>query len=143
MIARLSPAEAKRLNTWTVEIATALYEGPAPWQDRGDERHFPGHAGLNINRKSGAWYAFGASFGGWSALRLIAFLKACPLEAAVEWGTTWLASHPGVGAALGYDDGSDTSDTRRRASAARAREIKGSRRPWQRTTARDGASCPS
>jgi putative DNA primase/helicase len=119
----LSTAEERRLDTWSPEIAEALYHDPAPWDDQGDERHFPGHGGLNINKRTGAWWAHGAGIGGWHVLGLIAFLKNCQWWEAIDWGIAWLASHAGTGSALGHDDDSDVSETKRQASAFRAQEI--------------------
>jgi hypothetical protein len=120
---RLGAAEARRLNTFLSEIATALLPG-VTHTDTGDERRYHDTGlGLSINLKSGAWFAHARGKGGWHALALIALIKGCPWGEAVEYGAAWLASHPGTGSVLGCDDDSDVSETKKRASAARAREI--------------------
>jgi hypothetical protein len=126
MTGRLSTADEQRLSTWNLEIAEALYNDQEPPVDHGDERHYGGHGGLFISKKSGAWLSLGSGQGGWTALGLIGFLKNCSYAEAVEFGVAWLNSHGGTGAVLGFEDDEGDprlSPSRKGASAARAEAI--------------------
>jgi hypothetical protein len=124
MKGKLSPAEIQRLNTFNPELAAAFLPEGARYGDQGDERryHDTGLA-LSINLRSGAWFSFAKGTGGWSALGLLRLVKDCSTDEATAYGAAWLASHPGAGGALGYDDDNDISETKRRASARRAQVI--------------------
>jgi len=124
---RLTTEDEARLNTFILEIANDLYGGSEPWEDHGDERHFPGWGGLYVNKLTGAWCVMGGgpSDAGWTALKLIMLLKACSYDEAVGFAIAWLESHPGFGSVTGYDDDEDRESlSKQRANAARVEEIR-------------------
>ena len=70
----LSTADAERLRTWAIEIATALMPN-APPRDDGHDRRFGDAGGLVIDKQRGCWWSYGVGRGGWSAVDLIAHIK--------------------------------------------------------------------
>jgi hypothetical protein len=114
----LSAAEAERLRTWSISIASTLLPGVGT-RDEGPERRYLGQGGLVINKRTGAWYSHAAGRGGYSALALIAFLSGYNAEDVVAWARAWLDSHEGTGECTGstWDDGSSPAS---KAEAERA-----------------------
>jgi hypothetical protein len=120
----LSTAEYLRLGTWMVEIADTLLPG-SQREDRGADWRFSHSGGLSIRKLDGAWWSFGASTGGHSAIKLIGFLKQCSNAEAIQWGIAWLAAQAGNGSCDGGADDTDddASSAGSAASAARAKEV--------------------
>ncbi len=65
--------------------------------------------------KSGRWFDFKATQGGFGAATFIAHYRACTLDEAVTWAQSWLAQHPQAGPCGGTDEddgaGEDSADT--------------------------------
>jgi hypothetical protein len=99
----LSAADLSRLDSWALELVTAV-KGAGREEASGDWR-FGANDALLLGR-SGRWYDFSASRGGFGAQSLLEFLHG---DKALEIAQAWLAQHAGDGR-LGRDDGSDEDD---------------------------------
>ena len=123
----LSTADAERLRTWAIEIATTLLPN-APQRDDGHDRRFGDAGGLVIDKQRGCWWSYGVGRGGWSAVDLIAHIKGRdrPISDDETWAKAWLEVHPGTGSCNGdtiTDDEDPGEGAASRSTAYRAQEI--------------------
>jgi putative DNA primase/helicase len=103
----LTPAESERLNTWMVDVASALVGSPPRFD--GDQARFSNTGfGLSINRQRGDWFSHARGIGGISALKLIRLLRhEWSEEDIAQWALAFLAGHQGTGSALSDSDDAD------------------------------------
>jgi len=102
----LSAAEAIRLDTWAVAIASEIKDRP-PVAD-GDSFRIGTHGSLKLN-PGGSWYDFEDGKGGRDTRSLIAHLLSCDRATALAFALEWLSTHEGVGP-LSAEGSSDEHD---------------------------------
>jgi hypothetical protein len=115
-------ADAARAQTWNPVIAETFLG--TDYVDIGHDRRWNGLGGFSVDRRNGAWYDFATVDGGYSAVRLVLFLRESYSRAeAVGWVQAFLAAHPGTGPAIHAVADDDASELQILVSATRARAI--------------------
>ena len=110
---RLTASEIALLNSQLPDIGGAVRGKPVTTD--GDGWRVGSSTKIS---KSGRWFDFKATQGGFGAVSLIAHYLACTLDEAVAWAQSWLAQHPQAGPCGGADEddgaGEDSADTLQR-----------------------------
>ena len=115
-VTKLTAAEIALLDSQLPDIGGAIRNEPVTPDGDGWR---VGSGGSTKISKSGWWFDFKATKGGFGALSFIAHYKACTPEDALAWASSWLAQHPQRGVCGGGDadddgPGVDSLDTLQR-----------------------------
>jgi hypothetical protein len=126
----LSLEEAGRARTWNTAIAAVILGPEVPYQDIGHDHRWDGLGGFSVDRRDGAWWCFGTSEGGYSAVALARFLlKGSSWHDAEAWVRAFISQHQGTGPCVSDVADDDASETRTLISAFKARQIRAAAGP--------------